>query len=142
MDKEARFINLGYDLFRDRVTLKARFYTGDVFVENFLGDFHGKIDIIFFGSFLHLFRFDQQIAIVTLVEKLLCKEKVSLVFRRHIATEEKGDINKKNALGCDLYHHSLETIQKLLDSALEDKFIVSSKLMAYISESWDNGANW
>lgn len=113
VDIEARFIDLGYDLFRDRETLKARFYTGDVFADDFLREFHGEIDIVFLGSFLHLFSFEQQIVIVTLVQKLLRKRRGSLVFGRHMATEEKGGIITKNALGWDLYHHSPDTIQKL-----------------------------
>ncbi|KAL4757484.1 uncharacterized protein BDW70DRAFT_163509 [Aspergillus foveolatus] len=45
-------------------TPKAHFLTGDALAEDFLAEWRGKIDIIFLGSFLHLFSFEQQKAIV------------------------------------------------------------------------------
>lgn len=142
VDTESRFIDLGYDLFGDRETLKARFYTGDVFAEDFLHEFRGKIDIIFAGSFLHLFSFEQQKVIVAQLGKLLRPKKGSLVFGRHMATAEQGGTIRKNALGWDLYHHSPDTIRQLWDTAPDGQWEVSSNLVDYASESWDNGVNW
>ncbi|KAL5120860.1 hypothetical protein ACEQ8H_001341 [Pleosporales sp. CAS-2024a] len=142
-DSESRFIDLGYDLFLDRQKLKAaRFRTGDVFAEDFLADLRGQIDIIFVGSFLHLFTFDQQKTIVSQLCKLLRKRQGSLVFGRHMATEEIGGVLRKNALGWDLYHHSPETIRQLWASAPESQWEVISNLVPYASEGWSNGVNW
>ncbi|KAK0724656.1 hypothetical protein B0H67DRAFT_598167 [Lasiosphaeris hirsuta] len=142
VDTEARFIDLGYELFDDRNKLKARFETGDVFAEDFLSKYRGKVDIIFLGSFLHLFTFDQQVAIVAQLEKLLRPVPGSLVFGRHMAIEEKGGTLRRNALGWDLYHHSSDTISLLWEKAPEGKYRVESALVPYASEGWDNGVNW
>lgn len=142
VDLEPHFLKLGYDLFCDRETLKARFYTGDIFDENFLGDFRGKVDIIFVGSFLHLFTFDQQQLIVAQLVKLLRPRKNSLVFGRHLATTAQGGTTAANACGWSLYHHSSGTIRQLWHAAPEGEWEVSSELVRYASEGWDNGVTY
>lgn len=51
VDTEPGFIDLGDELFGDRETLQARFYTGDVFAEDFLFELRDKVDMIFLGYF-------------------------------------------------------------------------------------------
>lgn len=82
VDLEPRFLDLGYELFGDRETLRERLYSGDIFDENFLAEFQGKIDIIFVGSFLRLFTFDQQKVIVAQMVRLLRHRENSLAFGR------------------------------------------------------------
>ncbi|RDW84207.1 class I SAM-dependent methyltransferase [Aspergillus mulundensis] len=141
VDTEPRFLDLGYQLFKDRDTLKAHFLTGDVLADGFLSEWRGKVDIIFLGSFLHLFSFEQQKVIVAQLSKLL-RGKNSLVFGRHLATTGKGGSLKENACGWSLYHHSEETIRQLWDTDETGKWEVSSELIPYASESWDNGVKW
>ncbi|KAL4995726.1 hypothetical protein BDV10DRAFT_187766 [Aspergillus recurvatus] len=40
VDTEPRFLELGYQLFKDKVSLKAHFLTGDVLAEDFLAEWH------------------------------------------------------------------------------------------------------
>ena len=141
VDTESRFLELGYELFGDREKLKARFYTQDVFDESFLAEWRSKIDIIFLGSFLHLFSFEQQKVVIAQLAKLLRKRKDALVFGRHLATENGGTL-RTNALGWSLYHHSPETIRHLWETAPVGEWEVSAKLVRYESESWDNGVKW
>lgn len=132
---------MGYELFRDGDKLKSKFYTGDIFDPNFLAQYRGKIDIIFLGSFLHLFTYDQQVIIVEQLLKLLSKKKGSLVFGRHMGTD-KGGLMKANACGWSLYHHSDETMRRLWKTAPEGRWDVTTKMVPYKSESWDNGVKW
>ncbi|PQE22354.1 methyltransferase domain-containing protein [Rutstroemia sp. NJR-2017a WRK4] len=141
VDTESRFIDLGYELFRDSGKLKAQFRVGDVFAPDFLEEFWGKIDIIFIGSFLHLFSFEQQTVIVSQLLKLLRNRKNSLVFGRHMAMEQGGTL-RTNACGWSLYHHSDKTIRELWDTAPEGKWEVASNMVEYRSEAWDNGVKW
>jgi SAM-dependent methyltransferase len=141
VDTESRFIDLGYELFRDSGKLKAQFRVGDVFAPDFLKEFWGKIDIIFIGSFLHLFSFEQQTVIVSQLVKLLRNRKNSLVFGRHMAMEQGGTL-RTNACGWSLYHHSDKTIRQLWDTAPEGKWEVASNMVEYRSEGWDNGVKW
>ena len=52
---------IGYDLFRDRTTMKARFIQADIFDSSSpLQGLNGRIDIIFACQFLHLFSWKKQ----------------------------------------------------------------------------------
>jgi hypothetical protein len=60
-----------------------------------------------------------------------------------MATTGKGGTMSANACGWSLYHHSSETIREVFDTAPEGvKWDVSSELVPYASESWDNGIKW
>ncbi|GAW14695.1 hypothetical protein ANO14919_040980 [Xylariales sp. No.14919] len=134
-DSESAFHSLGYELFRDRDTLKARLITSDVFADDFLEEFRGKVDIVFMGSFLHLFTFDQQITIMKQVSRLLRHKSGSMIFGRHMAISDAGGTFKTNAIGWSLYYHSPDTFQKLLDGASEERWDLSTKLIPYSSAS-------
>lgn len=54
--------DIGFDLFRDRDRMKARFIQADIFDQNSeLVDFKGRFDIILVCQFLHLFSLQQQL---------------------------------------------------------------------------------
>ncbi|KAE8158965.1 hypothetical protein BDV40DRAFT_307441 [Aspergillus tamarii] len=80
-DLEQVFIDLGYQLFRDKDRLEATFATGDLTADDsaFTGsplsqNLSGKIDIIFASSLLHLWDYDTQVrAAIRLVQ--LCRDK-------------------------------------------------------------------
>ncbi|KAH8799096.1 hypothetical protein F5884DRAFT_742654 [Xylogone sp. PMI_703] len=134
-DSEGRFIELGYDLFKDRETLKARFYTQNIFDEEFLPEWHGKVDIIYVGAFLHLFNFEKQQFVVAQLVKLLRKRKGSLVFGRNIAADNAGDFHLDEF---DVFRHNQSTIRELWEQTHEGKWEVSSEVTRYESEGWDN----
>lgn len=138
VDTEGRFAELGYDLFRDWNTLKARFFAQSIFDENFMREWHGKVDIIYLGSFLHLFDFQKQKIVVAQLVTLLRKKKGSLVFGRNLGADQGGEFHM-NALGWDLYRHSEQTIRNLWADAPEGDWEVSAELTRYESEGWDNG---
>ncbi|KAI1207350.1 uncharacterized protein F4807DRAFT_435468 [Annulohypoxylon truncatum] len=144
VDVEPRFHDLGYELFKDRETLKARLVTGDVFDDDFLEEFRGKIDIIFVGSFLHLFTYEQQVKIMAHMTKLLRNRKGSMIFGRHMATAQTGGIFNANAIGWSIYYHSPETINQLLGSSSEGKWDVETKLIPYSTASAvvEKGMTW
>ncbi|CAI7598061.1 unnamed protein product [Penicillium pancosmium] len=137
-DTEGRFADLGYDLFKDSGTLKARFYTQSIFDEVFLPEWHGKVDVIYLGSFLHLFDFEKQKIVVSQLTKLLRRKKGSLVFGRNLGADQGGAF-RMNALGWDLYRHSEQTIRKLWAEAPDGDWAVSAELTRYQSEGWDDG---
>lgn len=85
------FIDLGYDLFRDRDTLKSKFLIGDVFDDSDESEFkqiEGGIDIIYAASFFHLFNWDDQVRVAELVVRLLRPVTGSIVFGR-----QRGNVN-------------------------------------------------
>ena len=77
------FIDLGYDLFRDRDTLKSKFLIGDVFDDSDESEFKqidGGIDIIYAASIFHLFNWDDQVRVAEQVVGLLRPVEGSIVF--------------------------------------------------------------
>lgn len=136
-DIEGRFIELGYELFRDRRSLKAKFSTGSIFDEDFLIDRHGKVDMIYLGSFLHLFSRTQQRLIVAKLEKLLVPKPGALVFGRNSGAETGGEF-RMESLGWNLYRHSNDTIKELWEGGVEGKWEIESGLSRYESAGWDN----
>ena len=136
-DLKGEFLDLGYELFRDRDFFKAQLRPGDVFDENFLADWYGTIDMIYLGSFLHLFNRKQQQQIVTKLIHLLRPGPGALVFGRHLGAEEGGGY-RMESLGWDLYRHSNETIKELWETEAGDKWSIESSLSRYESGGWDN----
>ncbi|KAB8224868.1 hypothetical protein BDV33DRAFT_187854 [Aspergillus novoparasiticus] len=136
-DTEGRFMDLGYELFRDKETLKARFYAVSVFEEDFLSQWHGKIGIIYVGAFLHLFDIEKQGFVVAQLVKLLRKRPGSIVFGRNLGADQGGAFGMKK-LGWDVFRHSRETMRLLWEGAPEGDWRVDAELMEYRSEGWDD----
>lgn len=60
-DLQSRFIDLGYDLFRDKKFITAEFVCGDMLDDDArLEQLNGKVDIIYAESFFHLFEYYDQ----------------------------------------------------------------------------------
>lgn len=60
-DLNSELWNIGFDLFRDRQRMKARFIQSDIFDRaSELGDLKAKIDIFIVCQFLHLFSWEKQ----------------------------------------------------------------------------------
>ncbi|KAK8112943.1 hypothetical protein PG984_013469 [Apiospora sp. TS-2023a] len=151
-DLEPAFLQLGYELFADRDRLEAAFVPGDVFAEDFLGDYRGKVDIVYLGSFLHLFSEPQQRAVVRQLRRLLRPCAGSMVFGRNLGAGKGGPF-RMESIGWDLYRHDPETIANLFQSSCDEvdgsnssaggnkskvRWEVTSSLSRYSSANWDN----
>lgn len=136
-DIEAPFLELGYELFRDRDRFQGELRAGSIFDDDFLSDKYGKINMIYLGSFLHLFNTEQQAVIVNKLEKLLCPGPGALVFGRNLGAEQGGEFHMES-IGWDLYRHSNETMQNLWASTGNRKWSVESSLSRYGSVAWDD----
>lgn len=62
-DLQARFLDLGYELFRDRDSNRATLVSGDMLRDGDPGldKLAGKVDIIYASAFFHLFEREEQI---------------------------------------------------------------------------------
>ena len=136
-DLESHFLDLGYELFRDRDSFDAKLRPGNVFDESFLADWYGTMDMIYLGSFLHLFSRMQQQQIVAKLVLLLRPGPGALVFGRNLGAEKGGEY-RMEALGWDLYRHSDETIKELWDKEADGRWEIQSSLSRYESAGWDN----
>lgn len=106
-DLELDFMELGYDLFRDRETLKSEFIAADIFDANSpLQKLEGQIDIIGAASFFHLFDLEQQKTAARRTVKLLKPQKDSLIVGRQIADEKCGDRQRGDG---NMYVHNVDS---------------------------------
>lgn len=130
VDLHAEFHTLGYELFRDQSTLKAQFISQSIFDKTFLPEWHGKIDIIYMGAFLHLFKIEQQRVILQQIMRLMRVRKGSMVFGRHVGAEMGGKIKLNEKW--DLFGHSEETIKGLWREECGDEWEVESQLVPFL----------
>jgi SAM-dependent methyltransferase len=128
-DLQSDFIELGYKLFRDRDRLQARFLVADIFDSNTaLTDLSGHIDMIYAGSFFHLWGLEDQIKVSKAVVALLRPEPGSMILGRQIGATEA--LEKTSATGT-MYRHNVESFKKMWKEIGDDlgiTFTVEAKL--------------
>ncbi|KAF2502409.1 hypothetical protein BU16DRAFT_474636 [Lophium mytilinum] len=112
-DLEMQFMELGYDLFLDKETLKTKFIASDIFdPEAEIKQLDNSIDIVHASSFFHLFDWKQSVQAAKRIVEILKKEPGALVIGRQLGGEESGDIespiDKKTR-----YQHNSESFKKM-----------------------------
>lgn len=112
---------MGYRLFLDRDTLKAKFIEADITDPNsVLSELDGKIDIIYAASFLHLFNYKGQIEVCKRLVKLLREKKDSLILGRQVGNINAGEyVQTTNESGI-MYRHNPESFKKMWDEVGEE----------------------
>jgi SAM-dependent methyltransferase len=94
-DLHHEFIDLGYDLLRDRSSLNAHFLTGDIFSPTVwassFAPLEGTLHIIHTASFFHLFLLPQQLSLAKLLVRLLKPEPGVMVVGRQSGNERAGE---------------------------------------------------
>lgn len=100
VDLQPGFLNIGYDLFRDKDTSQATFIAADMLErDESLAPLHGKMDIIYAANFFHLFERHDQIKAAKQMIKLLNKDNPDvLVFGKNQGIAGKDDGWKKYIL--------------------------------------------
>lgn len=110
-DLRMEFMELGYDLFLDKETLKTKFIAGDVFdPDASIKQLDGKIDIIHAAAFFHLFNWDGQVKIAKRFVSLLNPEAGVLVIGRQMANFEAGEYSFSNKT---VYRHNDESFKRM-----------------------------
>ena len=112
-DLRLDFIDVGYELFKDKETLKSRFIAADIFdSKSALQELEGKIDIVDASSFFHLFNWDDQKQIAHSVVKLMRPQKNSLLVGRQAGHVKPGEYARMNGQGTR-WRHDIESWQRL-----------------------------
>lgn len=86
-DLRREFVDFGYELFRDRESLKAEFVFGDILDGQGGGLREGAFDIVHASAFFHLWDWEGQVETVVRAVRLLKSKRDSLIFGRQAATE-------------------------------------------------------
>jgi hypothetical protein len=104
------FLEVGYELFLDKETLKAHFMEADIFdAEGPLKQLEGKMDFIQIGLFLHLFDLEGQAKACERIVSLMKPEKGSLIVGQQIGSLEPGPM----VIGSKMYKHNVESFEKM-----------------------------
>lgn len=95
-DLKLDFMQLGYEMFLDKETLKTTFVAGDVFDdESALSKLHGQIDILQASAFFHLFDREKQKKVGHRVVKLLKPKEGSLLVGRQVGSVKPGEYSHR-----------------------------------------------
>ncbi|KAI1364577.1 hypothetical protein F5Y08DRAFT_306345 [Xylaria arbuscula] len=122
-DLHPEFLELGYEQFRDRGSIKATFVAGDLLASDeeyaaseIAKTFNGKITIAHAANFFHLFGWDAQLIIceriVGFFRRGLSPETPAVLFGAHLGTTEPGEMQ---AGIFKVFAHNEETFQALWD---------------------------
>lgn len=112
-DLRLDFIEIGYELFQDKQTLKSKFIAGDIFdPDSSLKELEGKIDIIDASSFFHLFDLPDQKVVARAVIKLMKPKQDSLVVGRQVGNLEADEYPKRNGKGTR-FRHNIESWREM-----------------------------
>jgi hypothetical protein len=104
-DLRMGFIDLGYDLFRDKDRLKSKFIAADVFdPDSELKQLDGQIDVVHAGSFFHLFNLEDQERVAKRIVKLLRPQPGSLVLGRQLGNTTPGEYPRRDGEGSRYRH--------------------------------------
>ncbi|PWY83634.1 methyltransferase domain-containing protein [Aspergillus heteromorphus CBS 117.55] len=120
-DLHTEFIDLGYQLFRDRSSLQCSFITSDIFDDKceLLQRLKGKLDIINAASFFHLFDWPTEVALAKQIIKLLKPQPGSLIVGRHVGHWDAGE-KSGGELGHGFYRHNLDSWRRMWDQISEE----------------------
>ncbi|KAK3377303.1 hypothetical protein B0T24DRAFT_592916 [Lasiosphaeria ovina] len=119
LDLRREFVDLGYELFRDRGTFAARFVVGDMLDSGDarVGALDGAVDVVHAASFFHLFGWADQVAIGARMVKFF-REGITdaVVLGRQIGSAvEPLDPEEHEKRGLGRYHHNQKSMQRLWD---------------------------
>lgn len=145
-DLEPGFIDLGYKLFKDRGTLQSKFMAADIFdPSSELTSVKGQLDMVFAGSFFHLWGYEKQIEVSKAVAALLRPVPGSMILGRQIGAVTAAE---QTFATVTMYRHNVESFQKMWKEIGQDlgvKFTVEAKLKELAGEQsalYMNGARW
>ena len=119
-DLRLDFIDLGYDLFRDRDTLQSKFICADVFdPAGPLKELDDGVDIIGASSFFHLFSWEEQKKVAHRVVKLMTPQRDSLLVGRQVGNTDPAEVPRRNGSG-SRFRHNVESWRKLWNEVGEE----------------------
>lgn len=125
-DMEQEFLDLSYELFKDKETLQAHFFIANALKEDDAAwdEMRGKFDFVYAGSFFHLFGWDDQLKICKGVIRLLKPQKGSMVFGRQTGNLKGQEIKPTPGLSVSnkptAWRHDVDSFRRLWDTAGEE----------------------
>jgi SAM-dependent methyltransferase len=122
-DLRQDFMDIGYELFLDRSTLTCKFVPADVFDDNSLlvTQLAGKINMIYTGSFFHLFDYARQVAAAKRCVQILKPERGSLLLGRQLGSETSGVLERPGYMGdVRRFRHNVQSWKEMWEKVSEE----------------------
>lgn len=116
-DFEPRFLDFGYDLFRDRDRFRATLLTGDVLAapgsagSGNLDTLVGKMDVVFASSFLHLWDWADIKAVATRLVAFTSREAGAVVLGRQLGSLTAGSRSMPTH-GVSNYRYNVQSMRE------------------------------
>jgi hypothetical protein len=118
-DVHGDFWEAGYDLFRDRDTLNSLFITSDILKhDSTIWQLEGRVNIIWAGSFLHLFDWKYQLIAVTHMIKLLKPGPDGLIVGKLMGNVKPGEYASGSKT---VYRHDAASFKKMFHEASDKR---------------------
>ncbi|KAF2729378.1 hypothetical protein EJ04DRAFT_73850 [Polyplosphaeria fusca] len=131
-DLEQEFMNIGYDLFRDKSDIKATFIAANILdPDSDLRRLDGKIDIVHAASFFHLFSWEESVKACSRVAMLLKPQPGGIVVGRQIGHEFPGAMASSIHSDKKRFRHNADTFAKMWEEVgtlTGTKWAVEAKL--------------
>jgi SAM-dependent methyltransferase len=113
-DLREEYIHLGYKLFGDQDTLRTKFITANIFDEkSALTELQGQFDMIYAGSFFHLWGYEDQVKASKSVAQLLRPQKGSTIYGRQVGSVNAETRSHRTNPTGTMYRHNIESLQKM-----------------------------
>lgn len=131
-DLREEYITLGYKLFSDKDVLQSKFIVANIFdATSPLTALKGQLDMIYTGSFFHLFDYQDQVKVGKAVASLLRPRSGSIILGRQIGAVEAAEHDHKTNPTGKMYRHnveSLKTMWKEIGDEIGVSFAVDARL--------------
>ncbi|KAF2681245.1 hypothetical protein K458DRAFT_392035 [Lentithecium fluviatile CBS 122367] len=120
-DLRPEYIELGYKLFCDRDRLQAKFLTADIFDDNSsLVKRRGDFNMVYTGSFFHLFGYEDQVRVSKAVARLLRPQEGSTIFGRQVGAVNAAEHEHRTNPARRMFRHNPESLKKMWKDIGED----------------------
>lgn len=112
-DLRSEFIKLGYKIFLDENKLQTRFLTANVFdTTSALTELKGQLDIIYVGSFFHLWGYQDQVTVSKAVAALLRPQKGTIIVGRQVGAVTAGEHDHRTNPTGTMFRHNVESLTR------------------------------
>lgn len=114
LDVSSGFIELGFELFRDKATMQPRFIITDLLASPAIPlQLGSKIDFIFATSFFHLFGWEDQVTVSKRAVAMLKPKAGSMIFGHQLGQVEAKEVVVPDVPSGKIYFHDPDSFKKM-----------------------------
>ncbi|MCJ1287312.1 hypothetical protein MMC26_006660 [Xylographa opegraphella] len=124
-DLEPAFIDMGYELFRDKGNLDAHFLSGNLLADDSstggqeLASLDGKMDVVHVASVLHCWAWDDMVVAAKRLVSLTSKDPGSLIVGNQMGSLDAGQYEMPTGTGYN-YRHNEESMERFWQQVGEE----------------------